>query len=354
MTCPANVKVYISDAYVQFPYSQVPTAPRDAGGGGRVLAVTVFVPTFEDVTAVNTTLVQRQSGYTDVRVEKHTAQDHTTTDSGRVVVYWNVIGHINRLGLGETRVFSVVLSDNLFLCEKVEIVSAPPTSCPMQIEYSVCNTTDCVLVGESPSDHNVLQSIATHNQLLIHFRRETPMGIKILNIKRFLIMFGMRSEPVKFSIYMPHDDLAIVQKELTWENTRRVLRGGASNLCRAYNLTSVKYVLDALELLGIRRDNVSSVHNLVEIFSPLVLRYRIVPDVFLHMNHLTKRHKHVRLYCDGDSLAVSPGGIVPVNRLTHNPKTFEHDPLAPPPERFYMELGTRDIYVQVPKYNYFL
>nr|AXS01063.1 odv-ec43 [Spodoptera frugiperda granulovirus] len=351
MSCPANVRVYISDAYVLFPYQLLTEPPRDAGGAGRVTTITVYVPTFEDVAAVNKALVQRL-GYTDVIVEKHTAHDKSTTND-TVVVYWNVISHINRLGYGETRVFSVVLSDNLFTCGNVEIVSAPPASCPMHIEYNYADG-DCVLDGELPADYNIMQSIKKYNSFVIVFNRETPMGIKILNVKRFMILFSMKTEPVKFSIYLPHDEQANIQKELTWENTRRVLRGGADNMCRAYNPSSVKYVLDALEILGIRRDNVSSVHSLVDIFNPLVLKFRTVPDVFLHINNLTHKHKHVRLYCDGDSLAVSPGGVVPINRPTHNPHKFDFDPLRPPPEQFYLDLGTRDIYVQVPRYNYFL
>lgn len=352
MTCPANVKVYISDTYVLFPYQQLPSPPRDAGGGGTVLAITVYVPTFEDVAVVNKTLIQR-AGYTDVNVEKHIAQD-TTTNSQRVAVYWNVISHITQLGYGETRVFSVVLSDNLFSCGNVEIVAAPPASCPMHIDYSYATDADCVLSGELPGDYNIQQSIKNHSKFVIVFNRETPMGIKILNVKRFMILFSMRNDPVKFSLYLPHDEQVTIQKELSWENTRRVLRGGTENVCRAYNKSSVKYLLDALEILQIQRDSVSSVHSLVEIFNPLVLKYRTVPDVFLHINNLTHKHKHIRLYCDGDSLSISPGGVVPVNRPTHNPKKFDFDPIQPPPEQFYVDFGTRDIYVQVPRYNYYL
>lgn len=354
MSCPANVKVYISDLYVTFPYLSLSAPPQDAGGAGTVTAITIYVPTFEDVHVINKSLVQR-TGYTDVRVEKHTSQD-TIADQTRVVVYWNVISHIRKLGYGTTRVFSVVLSDNLFTCDNVEIVSSSPASCPMQIEYSAVDAkSQCTLDGSTPADFIVLENIKKYNSFTIHFPRETPMGIKILNVKRLLILFSMRTTPVKYSINLEHEEKVLIQKELTWENSRRLLRSGKGNMCKMYNTSSVKYVMDTLELLGINRDSLVSIHSLVEIFNPLVLRYRVVPDVFLHVNSMTTHNqKHVRLYCEGDSLAISPGGVVPVNRPTHNPKKFEFDPIKPPPEQFYMDFGTRDIYVQVPRYNYFL
>ncbi|ABY47739.1 hypothetical protein HaGV_gp048 [Helicoverpa armigera granulovirus] len=353
MSCPANVKVFIADYYVTFPYESIQNPPRDAGGAGTVTAITIYVPTFEDVHAVNKSLVQRK-GYTDVRVEKHTAQD-TTVDEARVVVYWNVISHIKKLGYGTTQVYNVVLSDNLYTCDNVTITSLMPTSCPMHIEYCAVDAkSQCPLDGSAPADHTVRENIKKYNSFTIHFPRETPMGIKILNVKRLLILFSSKETPVKYSINLCHEEKVLIQKELTWENSRRLLRSGKGASCTMYNTSSIKYVTDTLEILGINRDSVVSVHSLVEIFNPLVLRYRVVPDVFLHINSMTKYRKHVRLYCEGDSLAISPAGVVPINRPTHSVKKFEFDPLTPPPEEFYMDFGTRDIYVQVPRYNYFL
>ncbi|AKR17422.1 ODV-EC43 [Mocis latipes granulovirus] len=353
MSCPANVKVSISDAYVTFPYQYIPAPPRDAGGAGTITAITVYVPTFEDVVVVNKPLIQNR-GYTEVLVQKHTFLDNAVVDQTQIIIYWNVISHIKKLGYGDTFVFSVVLSDNLFTCDNVKVISSTPTSCPLQIQYNPVDITHCTLDGSMPADYNVQQNIKKYNNFTIVFPRETPMGIKILNVKRFMILFGQQARPIKFSINVDHDEKVLIQKELTWENSRRLLRSGHGNKCHMYNVSSEKYLLDTLEILGIDRDSLMSIHGLVEIFNPLVLRYRVVPDVFIHINSLTNSPKHVRLYCEGDSLAITPAGVVPINRPTHNPKSFQFDPIKPPPEQFYMDFGTRDIYVQVPKYNYFL
>jgi len=145
-----------------------------------------------------------------------------------------------------------------------------------------------------------------------------------------------------------------VHKELSWESTRRMLRGGKSSACTVMNRVSYQYVLDALELLGIDNTDISSVHKLLDVFNPLILRYKLVPDVFIELNKINGGDKHVRLYCKHEAVAITNAGMVPINLPTVNPKPFTHHALKPPSEKIYQTLGTRSVFLHAPVYNYFL
>ncbi|ABQ51989.1 hypothetical protein SlGVgp046 [Spodoptera litura granulovirus] len=358
MSCPFNIKVYISDAFVVFPYDMISTIPMDVGGSASVTDLTIYVPSYEDIAVINKDTIQRY-GYTDIKVKKHV--NHTDADKTptRIIVYWNVISLITVTGVGVTKVFSVVLSDNLFECGQLNVLDTQgDLNCPLQIDYAFFPTESAnrtILRGEYAGDSVEMAKALdpAYDNYVICFKKETPMGVKILNVKRYMILLNQRSKKAKFAIYLNCDELHIIQKELNWENTRRLLRGGKKSACKVYNRKSYNYIVDALEMLGIDNLDISSVHNLMDIFNPLVLTFKIVPDVFIQLNKMHSE-KHVRVYCEGQSVAITNAGMVPFNLPTVNKHKFEHDTLLPPTEQFYFELGTRDVYVHVPAYNYYL
>lgn len=353
MACLPKLKVYISDRFVKFPYEMV-TAQPDAGGTPVAGKLTVFVPTFADEKAVNKDPF-RGAGFGDVRIIKYVSnyeEDPSIRDG--VVVYWNAIVPIKITGLGNTLVFNVVLSDNLYQCGEVVIDTEMTTvRCPLQVDF---DKTMVCLKGEYAGDSEEIKKALDPNnkQFLLHFDKDTPMGVKILNTKRYLIVLGNRAERAKFCVYLPHDELATIHKELSWESTRRQLRGGVPTACRVVNRPSYKYIVDAMEIMGVDKDDVSSIHRLVEVFNPLILRYKLVPDVFVELNRLNGIEKHVRLYCKYEGVAITNAGPVPLNMPTRNNKNFTHRPPTPLSESFYRELGTRNAFVHAPTYNYFL
>ncbi|AAS82690.1 ORF48 [Agrotis segetum granulovirus] len=357
MACSNQIIVYISDLFVDFPYDVIETQ-RDAGGA-VITDLTIFVPTFEDEKVINTEALNIR-GFTTVRVLKHVPRfEPDEQEAVGVVVYWNAISNITKLGVGKTNVYNVVLSDNLFGCNSITIHNVLPEElrCPLQVglRYNHSNA-HTILVGELAGDSQEMAKARDENldDFVICFRKETPMGIKILNTKRFLILLSARKTRARFSVYLTNQELATVHKELSWESTRRVLRGGLSSNCTVLNKKSYQYVLDALELLGIDNTDISSVHKLLDVFNPLILRYKLVPDVFIQLNLIGGKNKHVRLYCKHEGVAITNAGPVPINLPTRNPKPFTHHTLKPPSERLYQILGTRNVFLHTPIYNYFL
>ncbi|AKN80724.1 ODV-EC43 [Diatraea saccharalis granulovirus] len=345
MACNPHIKVFISDRFIEFPYGSV-VARQDT-------RLTIFVPTFADEKVIIKNLLDFQQ----VHVLKYASgfEEDASVKEG-VVVYWNVITPIKVTGVGDTLVFNVVLSDNLYSCNDIKIDNDMKTiTCPLQVDYNV----DMVcLKGEYAGDAEELKKAGDESikEFFIHFDKHTPMGIKILNTKRFLIALGRRTIRARISVYLPYEELTTIHKELTWESTRRRLRGGTThNNCNIINRPSYKYILDALELLGIATDDAYTIHRLVDIFTPLILRYKLVPDVFVELNNINGEEKHVRLYCKYEGVTITNAGPVPLNMTTRNPVSFSHNNTpALLPEQFYHELGTRNVFVHTPLYNYFL
>ncbi|AIS92048.1 hypothetical protein [Erinnyis ello granulovirus] len=351
MTCNGNIRVFISDAFILFPYENV-TPQHDATSNTLSTTLTVFVPTYADEKVVLKQLLLKR--FNKVRVLKYVS---TFVESDEIqqgtVVYWNVIVPIKITGVGDTKVFNVVLSDNLYSCRSISIDNRiRNVSCPLQVDYEkdmIC------LKGELAGDNEELNKAKdfANKSFLIHFDRETPMGIKILNTKRFLIALS-QNRNVKVCVYLTYEELAIVHKELSWESVRKQIRGGTGNTCTVLTQPSYKYVVDSLELLGIGVDQIGAIHTLVDIFTPLILRYKLVPDIFVELNKVNGHEKHVRLYCKYEGVAVTNGGPVPLNLPTKNKLQWTHRPLVPPSPSFYHEIGNRNVYVYSPVYNYFL
>ncbi|AER41479.1 ODV-EC43 [Epinotia aporema granulovirus] len=348
MTCSDKIKVFISDDYIFFPYNLV-TKETDKNDN-----ITIFVPTFQDEKVINKKRLT-DKGFESVTVVKHVPHFQQDEENATgTVVYWNAISAITKLGEGVTRVFNVVLSDNLYICAHINIDrKMAETRCPFQVPYQkdmVC------LSGEFAGDSQeiILAQNPNITSYFIKFSPETPLGIKILNIKRFLIILSTRKELVKLCVYLPYEELTSVHKELAWESIRRVLRGGVPSNCTVINQPSYQYVIDSLELLGIVNSDISSIHELQEKFNPLILQYKLVPDVIVQLNRINGQNKHVRLYCKHEAVAVTNAGPVPINLPTKNRTPFTYNKLMPPSEQFYQDVGSRDAFIRPPNYNYFL
>jgi Autographa californica nuclear polyhedrosis virus (AcMNPV) protein len=359
MACPSNIKVYISDSYVLFPYTQV--TPEVDVGGGAIRHLTVFVPTIEDEYVVNKELLVANGFTNGVLIVKHVPNFQIDEYAAiGAVVYWNVISATSKLGLGTTKVFNVVLSDNLFYCNNITVDNTyiANVQCPLQVDYQLHSPTETrtYIAGELAGDTAEQNKIAneSNTNFLICFLKDTPMGIKILNVKRYLVLLSRRRVRAKFSVYLTAEELAVVQKELSWESTRRLLRNGKTFPCSILNRPSYKYVIDALELLGIDNTSIASLYTLVNTFQPLIARFNLVPDIFIQLNRINKNDKHVRLYCKNMAVAITNAGLVPINLPLKNPNPFTFNTQAPLNSQFYEKLGTRDVQVYAPLYNYFL
>ncbi|AAK70715.1 ORF55 similar to AcMNPV ORF109 [Cydia pomonella granulovirus] len=320
-----NVKVYISDQFIYFPYKFVrqTVLNRTDNAADRI---TVFVATFEDEKAVNGEVLIANTAFKTAQVIKYVS--HYKEEAGvseGVVVYWNVIVPIRTVGVGDTLVFSVVLSDNLYTCRSIIFQPPSPVQCPLQVD---CNLKMVCLKGELAGDSQELEKAMNtqHTEYIIHFDKHTPMGVKILNTKRFLIALSKRTVPAKVGIYLTHAELTTVHKELSWEFTRRLLKGGQSNTCNVYNKASYKYILDAMELLNIDTYDVSSIHNLTNIFNPLYLALPTGAHHFRELNSIFGEEKLVRLYCKYESVAVTNADRCP---STCPPKTRDPSPTDP-------------------------
>lgn len=359
MACSPHLKVYISDLFVEFPYDAL-TVQRNPAGE-VVTDLTIFVPTFEDEKVINKEALVYK-GFTNVKVLKHVPRfEPDEKQAIGVVVYWNAISSITKLGVGTTNVYNVVLSDNLFTCNSIIIknVINEELRCPLQVGFKnrgALNTKPTYLIGELAGDSQEILKARNErlNSFVICFQKDTPLGIKILNTKRFLIILSNRINRADFYIAITWEELSSVHKELSWESKRRMLRGGQSSPCTVLNKPSYQYMQDALELLGIDNLDISSLHMLLDVFNPLILPYKLVPDVFIELNRIDGTNKHVRLYCKYEGLAITNSGMVPINLPTTNPKPFTHHTPKPPSEKLYQTLGTRNIYLHSPVYNYFI
>nr|AUF81991.1 odv-ec43 [Cryptophlebia leucotreta granulovirus] len=348
MTCNDNIKVYISDLFILFPYDIVKNNLPS-----QIQKITIFVPTYEDEKVINADILTTNTQLKRVNTIKYVSHYEEDEIGDDMIVFWNVIVPINLKNTTTTLVFSVVLSDNLYSCNNIEFITPSLVRCPLQVDYH--NKMVC-LKGEFAGDLREIQKAIneTNKEFVIHFDKHTPMGIKILNTKRFLIALSRRQTIAKVFVYLPHNELTNVHKELSWESVRRLLRGGPSNTCNILNRSSYKYIIDAMEILNINNSDISSVHDLTYTFNPIILRYMIVPTIFVELNNIFGEEKLVRLYCKYESVAITNAGPVPINMPSKNKNPFKHRTLKPPPESLYKEIGNRNAYLHSPVYNYFL
>ncbi|AKC91673.1 ac109 [Lambdina fiscellaria nucleopolyhedrovirus] len=319
--CPHNIKVCISSRFFLFPYNYV--VPQKDVGGSPVLKLVVYVPTEDDVLYVDrgkfpqfkSVLVMRHesSGEGETRIAKK--------NSSATVVYWNPIVSINEVGVGETRVFSVLLTNDLFVCRTI-IVDHQTPMCPIEIKTPMNYKRFSAIEGEHPQFYlNKLMNDAM-NDFLICFKRDTPTMVKILKIKIILCIFEYRKTPARYLVYLPYLEMDEIFKKLRYERVRRLMKGDVSKMCMYIDRRALQYVRLAVEVMG-RSAHSNQVVSLVYQFQSLVTVYQMVPDIIVNLNSL-ENQKRVRLYCKRDGYAITVNGLVPINFPDINPVAFDY------------------------------
>ncbi|AAY84030.1 ODV-EC43 [Chrysodeixis chalcites nucleopolyhedrovirus] len=355
MTCPFNIKVIISDRFFTFPHDYV--VPQTDVGGAPVRNLVVYVPSEEDVQYVDKRLF---TNFDSVLVYRHEWTDRVESRAPKkngiaTVVYWNPILPIAEVGVGETRVFSVLLTDKLFYCNTM-IVDPNVPVCPIQImNKSLRNYIP--ITGECPLQHlNVLLD-DNKNNFLICFNRETSTALRLLNIKRIMTIFGYRRVSAKYSFNMQDSHLEQIYIELKYELIRRLMKGDTTPKCLQLNVNSLEYVKRARELLMIP-DSAQTIVNLVKMFSKLILPYLLVPDVIIKLNTMDRQRK-VRLFCKNDSFAITSFGPVPNNMVEDNPMAFDYSDINTPghlnsvKEQIFTASRIENVTITAARYNYF-
>ncbi|QYC92692.1 Occlusion-derived virus envelope/capsid protein-43 [Trabala vishnou gigantina nucleopolyhedrovirus] len=357
MTCPNNIKVCISARFFLFPYEYV-AAQKDVGGA-PVYNLIVYVPTDEDTQYVDK---KKLTNFKSVQVLRHEMNDRSyetrlaKKNDAATVVYWNPIAPIGELGVGETRIFSVMLTNDLFFC-KTMIIDDKSPMCPMEF-YNKINYKNLIPVeGEQPLLYLNKLLDDKINDFLICFRLETPTMIKILNIKKILSIFEYRNVTAKYAIYLPDQEVDSIFNKLMWERVRRLMKGDVSAKCSQINRHSLQYLKLATDMLGVNK-NSKIVVSLVTAFQPLIMQLMIVPDVIIKLNNLD-RQKRVRIYCKNDSFAITSYGPVPINMPDDNTYAFDYADINN--NKYLYEkisLVTKDsnvdnLKVTAARYNYF-
>ncbi|QHB21756.1 ODV-ec43 [Artaxa digramma nucleopolyhedrovirus] len=355
MACPNNIKVCISTRFFMFPYAYV-TAQTDVGGA-PVNDLIIYVPTDEDIQYIDRT---KLATFKTVRIVRHETYETETRLVKRnptaTIVYWNPILPIDNVGAGETRVFSVMLTNDLFFCRTM-IVDHNNAVCPIEF-YSKINYKKLLPIeGEQPLFYlNKLLDNKVNN-FLICFKLETPTMVKIMNIKKILSIFEYRNEPARYAIYLPDDEVDTIYNKLTWERVRRLIKGDVNSRCSHVNRQSLQYLKLSMDMLGFD-NNTKIVSDLVFKFQPLIAKYQLVPDIIVKLNTLEKQ-KRVRLYCSHGSFAITTYGMVPINMPDDNPVAYDYTDIFN--NKYMYETTTKiskesninNIKLHVAKYNYF-
>jgi hypothetical protein len=248
------------------------------------------------------------------------------------IVYWNPIVPITEIGAGETRVFSVLLTNNLFYCNTM-IVSHEKPTCPIEFQYpSLEMQKTCKVLSKSvekpsmtkPNVLNKLKPIASENSLshfedlrmandfLLCFNLETSVMVKILSLKRIFCIFQYRQHPARYVVNLPHEEIDFLYNKLKWERARRLTKGDMPSACSTVNRASLMYIKQAQMLLGIP-DYSQTIVDFVKTFQKLIFQYQMVPNVLIKLNNLDSNQQKIRLFCKNDSIAITSLGIVPVN-----------------------------------------
>jgi hypothetical protein len=360
MECPFNIKVVISEQFFTFPYEYV-VAQTDIGRE-LVKNLIVYVPTEEDKEYVD---VSKLKSFNSVLVVRHendeSVESRAPKKNGTVtVVYWNPILPITEIGAGETRVFSVLLTNDLFYCNTMILDHKSPI-CPIEFNSKIEYKNLKPIAGETPLYHLKELLDENVNNFLICFNRETSTIIKILNIKRILSIFEFRKRnPARYLIYLPDAEVDSIYNKLMWERTRRLMKGDIPSSCVYVNKQNLHYIKLSQEMLGIKQHS-QSVVDFVELFQSLILPYRIVPDAIIKLNSLVQRPKqHVRVYCKNDSVAITSYGSVPNNLQDDNPVSFDYTDINNNKHLYRIRsqlMSVSDIdnlTVTAARYNYFL
>ncbi|AHH82671.1 ODV-E43 [Buzura suppressaria nucleopolyhedrovirus] len=321
MACSSNIKVCISTRFFQFPHEYV--TPQNDVGNQPVNNLIVYVPTDEDVQYVDR---KKLSAFASVRVLRHENTNHSENRLARknptsTIVYWNPIVPVDEIGVGQTCVFSVLLTNDLFTCNTMIIDQNNPL-CPIEFRNKINYKKYLPIEGENPlfQLHKLLND--NINDFIICFKLETPTMVKILNIKKILCIFEYRNVAARYAIYLSDDEVDSIFNKLMWERVRRLMKGDVHNKCGHINRRSLQYMKMAMDLLGID-NNTKVVVNFILQFQPLIMIHQLVPDVIVKLNTLEKQ-KRVRLYCKLDSFAITSFGVVPLNMPDDNPYKFDY------------------------------
>ncbi|AGR56935.1 ODV-EC43 [Choristoneura occidentalis alphabaculovirus] len=390
MECPFQIKVCVSDRFFAFPYSLV--EPQSDVGNRPTENLVVYVPTDADVLYVEKRNFPR---FRSVLVYKHEQNYNGNSQAPKktgaaTVVYWNPLVPITEIGAGETRVFSVLLTNNLFYCNTMIVHHENPT-CPIEFTYPGLEMQPaCKLLMNPkklvdmrahtlPLNYNELRPIncelplahfkelTESDKFLLCFNLETPTMVKILSLKRVFCIFQYRKLPARYVINLPHEEIDSVYNKLNWERTRRLLRGDIPSNCATVNRASLQYVKDAQTLLHIAKCS-QTVVEFVRIFQQLIFPYQLVPIVIVKLNSLNTSTgqiadvNRVRVFCKNDSVAITTAGCVPVNMPDVAPvNTFDNADfddithIKRAANRVAVDgVFTSGVTVHAVKYNYFL
>ncbi|AKN80592.1 ODV-EC43 [Perigonia lusca single nucleopolyhedrovirus] len=321
MACPLNIKVCISESFFRFPTNM--WRPRTTSAVARCTILWCLFPP----TKIYSTWIAKSCQYsdrfwcTDKKRPIDRKRDWPKKNPNATIVYWNPISPIDEIGVGETRVFSVLLTNDLFYCNTM-IVDQNAPLCPIEFRTQVNYKNLQPIETEVPLFYYNKLIDDNVNDFLLCFKRETPTMVKILNIKRILSIFEYRNVPARYTIYLPDDEVDSIFNKLMWERVRRLMKGDVNHKCMNINRRALQYLRIALDMLKI--DNSSqAIVKFVRMFQPLILPYQIVPDVIIKLNTL-EREKRVRLYCRNDSFAITSYGSVPNNMPDDNLLTFDY------------------------------
>jgi Autographa californica nuclear polyhedrosis virus (AcMNPV) protein len=358
MSCPFNIKVIISERFFVFPYEYV-VAQNDVGNA-PVHQLVVYVPTLDDVQYVNKEKLGAQ--FDSVLVYHHEASERVDSRTPKknataTVVYWNPVMPITEVGVGETRVFSILLTNSLFYCNTMILDSQTPL-CPIEFNREIRYDTFIPIAGEVPLFYSEKLFNDNVNDFLICFNLETSIAVKILNVKRLISMMSFRRVPARYAINLPDAEIDTIYSKLQWERSRRLMKGDNNESgCSHINREALNFMQRAQELLGVK-DYSRSVHDMVARFQPIIVPFQVVPDIIVKLNTL-EREKHVRLYCKNDSFAITSFGPVPNNMPDDSPHKFDYsninnnNHLFDVSRRVAQESDIDDLKITAARYNYF-
>ncbi|USC25949.1 odv-ec43 [Palpita vitrealis nucleopolyhedrovirus] len=384
MECPFQIEVCISNRYFAFPHELV--EPQNDVGNKLIENLIIYVPTDDDRFYIdkkkfpkfNSVLVYRHEH--DVSIDSRSPKKTASA----TIVYWNPLVPITEIGAGVTRVYSVLLTNNLFYCNTMMVHHENP-KCPIEFTYPETDMqTACSMLlkkqngqGVPPPIKNNLRPIACEiplahfkelvngNDFLLCFNLETSTMVKILSLKRIFCIFQYRKQPARYVINLPHDEVDNLYNKLNWERTRRLMKGDVPSNCATINRSSLKYIKMAQSLLGIPNYS-QTIVDFVKTFQKIIFPYQLIPDVIVKLNNFDQNkleaYKKVRLFCKNDSIAITSNGVVPINMPDINTTNiFDYSDYAHQTyinqmtQRVLTDGGFSNNVVVIPiKYNYYL
>ncbi|AUA60321.1 ODV-EC43 [Operophtera brumata nucleopolyhedrovirus] len=352
MACNSNILVRVSEKYVLFPHSEV-KAMTDVGGAVNENLI-VYVPTNEDIeyvyksslTNFRNVLIMKHELFNDRQIKKNSAA---------TVVYWNPVLPIREIGLGKTMVFSVLLTNNLFVCETI-VIDTSQALCPIEKLNDYRNDKYFPINAASPLYYK--QDLLNNDikKFLICFDIETEDSIKILNVRRILTILQYRDTEATYAINLPNKEVDNIYRKLYWERIRRRIKGGNREKCVLVNRSTLQYIIMAQQLLSIK-DSANTTLQFIAMFQDLIPSHHLVPEIIIKMNNIEGRSKRkVRVFCNDDSYSVTTLGLVPNNMPEINTQKFDYAAMNANLNDTYTLLVRHDVQdptVKVAHYNYY-